>query len=245
MSEYQYYEWQAIDRPLTENQLTEVNRLSSHMDVVTSTQAVVTYSWGDFKHDPQDVLLKYFYAFLYLANWGSRRLMFRFPKASIDAKAIQAYCLGDWMSFTATGPYYILEISSDEEGSSDWVEGSGVLGQLTPLREHIIQGDYRGLYLAWLKTISIDQDFNDDRADLFEPPLPAGLQELTGSLEKFIDFFEIDPYLVKAATQASPTLKPSADESLLTALSLLPRVECEDYLRCLLQNEPQVNSALR
>lgn len=33
MSEYQYYEWLAVDRPLTEEEMEEVNGLSSHMDV--------------------------------------------------------------------------------------------------------------------------------------------------------------------------------------------------------------------
>lgn len=42
MSEYQYYGWQAVDRPLTERELDEVANLSSHMDEVNSTRAVVT-----------------------------------------------------------------------------------------------------------------------------------------------------------------------------------------------------------
>ena len=81
MSEYQYYEWQSIDRPLTAEEQDAVNSLSSHMDTVTSTQAIVTYSWGDFKHDPRKVLLRYFDDMLYLTNWGTRQLMFRFLKA--------------------------------------------------------------------------------------------------------------------------------------------------------------------
>ena len=80
MSEYQYYEWQTIDRPLTASEQREVNALSSHMDTVTSTQALVTYSWGDFKHDPAQVLLKYFDAFLYDSNFGSRRYFQRGPR---------------------------------------------------------------------------------------------------------------------------------------------------------------------
>lgn len=43
MSEYQYYEWLAIDRPLTAAEVRTVNGLSSHMDTVTCTQAIVTY----------------------------------------------------------------------------------------------------------------------------------------------------------------------------------------------------------
>ena len=69
MSEYQYYEWQTIDRSLSPNEREAVSGLSGHMETVTSTQAIVTYSWGDFKHDPRQVLLQYFAAHLYMANW--------------------------------------------------------------------------------------------------------------------------------------------------------------------------------
>jgi hypothetical protein len=40
MSEYQYYEWQALERPLTVAEQAAVNGLSSHIDVA-STQAIV------------------------------------------------------------------------------------------------------------------------------------------------------------------------------------------------------------
>ncbi|HLA07093.1 MAG TPA: hypothetical protein VJ022_06605 [Anaerolineales bacterium] len=91
MSEYQYYEWQTVERPLTAIEQKAVYGFSSHIDV-TSTQAIVTYYWGDFKHDPLNVLAKYFDAHLYLANWGTRRLAFRFPKEMVEAATIEAYC---------------------------------------------------------------------------------------------------------------------------------------------------------
>jgi len=43
MSEYQYYEWQTIDRPLTPEEQAAVNKLSSHI-AVASSQAIVMYS---------------------------------------------------------------------------------------------------------------------------------------------------------------------------------------------------------
>jgi len=73
VSEYQYYEWQSVDRPLTEAEQTAVSKLSSHIEV-SSSRAVVTYSYGDFKHAPRTVLARFFDAHLYLANWGIRRL---------------------------------------------------------------------------------------------------------------------------------------------------------------------------
>ena len=93
MSEYQHYEWQIIDRPLTEAEQAAVNKLSSHIEV-SATQAVVTYTWGDFKHDPRQVLARYFDAHFYWANWGTRYLMFRFPLKA-DLSALESYCLDD------------------------------------------------------------------------------------------------------------------------------------------------------
>ena len=157
MSEYQYYEWQTIDQPLTAEEQDAVNALSSHMDRVTSTQAIVTYSWGDFKHDPRKVLLKYFDAMLYLTNWGTRQLMFRFPKGAIESQAIRLYGQEEIFSLALEGNYYVLEfLFDDEDPDFEWVEGEGILGKLIPLREQILQGDFRALYLAWLKAVSLD-----------------------------------------------------------------------------------------
>ncbi len=106
MSEYQYYEFQTIDRLLTEKEQREVAGLSSHIDV-TASQAVVTYSYGDFKHDPRQVLSQYFDAFLYLANWGTRRLMFRFPKGLIELETVEPYCRDGFVEFTEIDPHLI------------------------------------------------------------------------------------------------------------------------------------------
>ena len=94
MSEYQYHEWQAIDRVLTPEEQDAVYDLSSHIEV-SSSRAVVTYHWSDFRHDPKQVLLKYFDAYFYLANWGSLRLMFRFPKGLLEEADILPIV---WMS---------------------------------------------------------------------------------------------------------------------------------------------------
>ena len=59
MSEYQYYEWQRLESPLTMDEQNAVDALSSHIEV-NAMQASVSYNWGDFKHDPIRVLAKYF-----------------------------------------------------------------------------------------------------------------------------------------------------------------------------------------
>ena len=47
MSEYQSYEWQAMDRPLTPEEEEKVSRLSSHIEVDV-THAWVEYHWSHF-----------------------------------------------------------------------------------------------------------------------------------------------------------------------------------------------------
>ena len=244
MSEYQYYEWQTIDRPLSPHEIESVSGLSSHMETVTPTQAIVTYSWGDFKHDPRQVLLKHFDAHLYMANWGTRRLLFRFPKSVIDPHAIRLYCRKEFLMLELKGNYYILEFSlDDEEPDYEWLEAEGMLGKMAPIREQIMQGDYRALYLSWLKAASIENPEEENTET--EPPIPAGLGKLNSSHQAFIEFFELDAYLVKAAAKASPPLQPKSNAPLEQALVQLSREECENFLRQVLNNEPPVRMALQ
>ncbi len=243
MSEYQYYEFQTIDRLLTEEEQGEVEGLSSHIDV-TASQAVVTYSYGDFKHDPRQVLSRYFDAFLYLANWGTRKLMFRFPKGLVELEAVELYGREGLVKFSEAGRYQILEIELDEDGGQEWIEGEGVLSSLIHLRNSIVEGDYRCLYLAWLKASALDDP--DTVEQEHEPPVPAGLQKLTPALQQFAQFFEIDPHLIQSAAMASGA-KPAevSDNVLQQALTRLTRAECEAFLFRLVKGEAGLGLALK
>lgn len=85
MSEYQYFEFQAIDRPLTKKALTELRSYSTRAQI-TPTTFVNDYSWGNFKGDADLWMTKYFDAFLYFANWGTRILKLRLPEKLLNAK---------------------------------------------------------------------------------------------------------------------------------------------------------------
>jgi len=252
MSEYQYYEWQTLERPLTAAEQAAVNNLSSHIDV-TSSQAVVTYNWGDFKHDPIKVLARYFDAHLYIANWGTRRLVFRFPKDLMDVDAIERYCDEDHIHIKTVGDFRVLEFELDEEeGFDEWIEERGLLSTLSRLRDDILQGDYRALYLAWLKAMRLESGYYDEEEDdpenFFndpEPPLPAGLKQLTPPLKTFADFFEIDPFLLSAASGRSPDLTPIRSADFTPLISRLTRQECDEFLLKILNGEPGAVMLLR
>ena len=82
MSEYQYYEFVAIDEPLTPTQMAELRSRSSRA-TITATSFVNEYQWGDLKGDPADWMRRYFDAHVYVANWCSCRLLLRVPLASM------------------------------------------------------------------------------------------------------------------------------------------------------------------
>ncbi len=90
--EYQYYEFQAIDRHLTKAEQEYVQSLSSRVRP-TATRAVFTYSYADFPGRPLSVLEKCFDAMLYMANWGSYQLAFRFPKSAVNIQVLESYCV--------------------------------------------------------------------------------------------------------------------------------------------------------
>jgi len=250
MSEYQYYEFQALDRPLTDEEQQAVASLSSRVEP-HPRRAVFVYNYGNFRGRPAEILARYYDAMLYMANWGSRRLMFRFPQAILDLERAQAYCrpliVEDYMSFTPAGEHIVLNIEfHDEEGGGQWLEGEGWLDALIGLREDILQGDYRALYLAWLKTLEIE-DLLDE---VTEPPVPPGLRQLSPALRRFIEFFEIDEHLVQAAAQASGDRAAPSDSWLPPAphralcVAQLPARERDDFLLRLAQGEPYLSAAL-
>ena len=116
MSEYQYYEFQALDRPLTEQQIRELRRLSTRAEI-TPTKFVNTYHWGDFRGNPHHLMEKYFDTFVYFANWGTKRFMVRLPKSLIDVATLKRYSAGDSFNVKVKGNNVLVDFfSNDEEG---------------------------------------------------------------------------------------------------------------------------------
>lgn len=241
MSEYQYYEFQAIDRPLNEKEQAEVGSYSSRAEV-TSTHAVFTYSYGDFRGDPEKILQKYFDAMLYLTNWGTKQLVFRLPRSLVDAKALAAYCYPDLISTSVAKNHIILDICLREE-EGGWVDGEGWLTSFAMLRQDILLGDYRALYLAWIKAISLAEG-REEHVDLLEPPVPVGLKKLSAPLKSLVDFFEIDDNLIAVAAEASVANKEAIALDLKQQIAKLSEPERFAFLVKFARGDSQANFQL-
>jgi hypothetical protein len=225
MSEYQYYEFQAIDRPLTEDEMRELRSCSSRAKI-TATRFVNHYEWGSFKGDQAAWMEKYFDLFLYLANWGTHELVIRLPRKLLELKVARQYCRGRAASARVKGDFILLELASEEEGG-DWEEGSGWLASLTPIRSDLVAGDHRALYLAWLLCVQ-SRDLAEDGK---EPPVPAGLGELTAPLRALADFLRIDEDLLAVAAARSPKAADKArDRTVERWIAALPDAAKTEWL---------------
>lgn len=224
MSEYQYYEFQAIDRPLTEREMEEL-RSTSGRATITPARFVNVYNWGDFKGDASRWMEKYFDAFLYLANWGTHDFRLRFSCRVLRVEEAKRYCCGESAVARAKGESVILEFQSDDEEGGRWVnddEGSEWLSSLIPLRADIADGDSRALYLAWL----LCAQGREVDGDAIEPPVPSGLRSLTAPLKAFAEFLRIDGDLIAAAAEHSPEAEDRASrEELERWVAGLPDAE--------------------
>ena len=235
MSEYQYYEFQAVDRPLSEKEMAELRSHSTRARI-TPTSFVNDYSWGNFKGDADAWMEKYFDAFLYLANWGTHILKLRLPTRLLDADTAGLYCAGEHAWVREKNGKVILTFQSEDEESGEWIEGEGQLASLISVRAELARGDRRALYLGWLLCAQ-SGDLDDDEV---EPPVPAGLGQLSASLESLAEFLRVDTDLIQVAAMASPPLadcEPKPAE-IRQWLARLPVAKKDDLLaRLIAQND--------
>lgn len=201
MSEYQYYEFQAVDRPLTTEQMRELRSWSTRA-TITATSFINEYNWGDFKGNEDQWMAKYFDAFLYLANWGTRVLKLRWPSTVLPPETAELYCCGDQASVQQAGDKTVVSFTSYDQEAENCVEGAGHLAALLAVRDEVARGDLRALYLGWLlaaQSCELDED-------AMEPPVPPNLGRPTASQQAFVEFLRVDEGLLAAARHNSSTV---------------------------------------
>ena len=238
MSEYQYYEFAALDHVLDRRQQSELRAISTRA-LITPTSFVNTYEWGDLKADPRRLVERYFDAFLYVSNWGTRRLMLRLPAAALGAHSVGRYCIGDSATAWSSGEHLIIDlVTEDEDGAfeEDWSYGGGEgrVSSIVPARADLASSDRRLLYLAWLLCVQAGEVPGDEA----EPPVPTALGRLKGSLQGLAEFLRIDPDLLAVA--ASADTDPDYPLGALAEwLAMIPEAEKDTVLLRVAQGDGQ------
>ncbi|MDQ0468578.1 hypothetical protein QO011_001578 [Labrys wisconsinensis] len=244
VSEYQYYEFQTVDRPLDSAAQESLRSLSSRARI-SPTRFVNQYNWGDFQGDPRELMQRWFDLHLYLANWGTRRLMLRLPRRFLDTRDLDPFFDEiDWVKVWTHGDHLLVDIQLEsddrgymgEEGDED---DSGWLTRLAPLRADMLSGDLSLFYVLWLTMVQ-DEMVADDVVE------PAGMGPLTEPLEALAEFFDIDLDLVRAAA-AEPDARHEASSRDVARdwLAALPEADKTDLLLRLVEGDVHVTAELR
>lgn len=237
MSEYQYYEFLAIDRSLTQEEMKQLRTISSRARISPSG-FVNEYNYGDLHADPCELMKRFFDAHVYVANWMSARFMLRLPKKSFDRATLLAFTNDSIFEAEATPTHWLLtwmlEDSENDDRFGD-IDGSGWMAQLSPLREELLRGDLRSLYIGWLAAVT---QHAVDESDL-EPLGLTGLGELTSAQLALAEFLEVDVDLLAGAGIGSPSLSsdPSGQRDQDAWLKNLPQEDIQGYLKQMITGE--------
>jgi hypothetical protein len=249
MSEFQLYDFRRIDKVLNPEEKKAVQGLSSHINV-SSRRAVVSYSYGDFKHNEEKIVEQFFDVLLYQTNWGQKKLMFRFPIDSINYKQLSEYeiDMGHLTGYTTeirvwkSNEYILLNIEYCDDDYEDWVEeNDNSLDSMLNLRTEMMNGDFSCLFTLWLKLLSMQEE---DDGNYQLPSLPYGLSKPSASLQEFIDFFNVDSRIVKAAGSFLNFSTP-IEKDLKRAIADMNETCKNDWLMRVIAGEPLLDVKLK
>jgi hypothetical protein len=200
VSEYQYVIFQAVDGPLSDEQLAFARRQSTRAEV-SRWSLSVEYQYSSFRGDVDGLLRRGYDVYLQYTDYGTREIKLRLSGGLPFAKSVWSkYVDGEQLDWKgdAQGSGGILTLSPYHESGdlgAVW-ETQNYLDAAIRVRERLINGDLRALYLLWL--CAADDD-NNDPEEMKEPPVPHGIAESATYGGELLTFFGLDPLLLVAA----------------------------------------------
>ena len=250
MSGFEMHCFRSIDRPLSQQEMKEIDSWSSRFSPSSSGINYV-YHYSSFGQDADTIFPKYFDAMLYFDSWGTKQFMFRFPKSAVNWKELTQFTnVKDdiHLDFKKVGDYITLELyfSDDEDGG--WMEEEDyLLDALIPIRDEIMRGDYRSLFIGWMivqKQGELWEEEDEPQEEISTPAIPANLNKLTAAQQYLVKMFGLDQGFVDAAATFSPNSKEQQiDYSKL--IPLLSSKEKDEYLLKIIQEKPRIEIELR
>jgi hypothetical protein len=142
----------------------------------------------------------------------------------LDEETAELYCYSDAASVIETGDHLIVSLYADRDPDDYWEEPGGQLAAMVQARSELTAGDLRLLYLGWLLAVQSDDVDDEDT----EPPVPAGLGDLSVPLQAIAGFLEIDEDLIAVAAAVSPEIHD--DKGLAEWIASFPAVEKDTLL---------------
>lgn len=199
MSEYQFVDFIAIDGPVSEKNLAFMEKQSTRAEI-SPWRFTNEYHFGDFRGDASAMLHRGYDMHLHYANFGIRKIMIRLPKGlPWDKRVFARYAVDHDFTWQkdrgGTGGILKIEPEGDADSFDDVPDLDNMLEALVPVRESLIGGDLRPLFLGWLACC------NEREASV--PPVPAGMKKLTEPLAALADFFSLPKAMLRKAVRNS------------------------------------------
>ena len=238
MSEYQYYEFKKVTGKLTSYEQNALRSISSRAQI-TATSFINFYHYSDLNASPKELLKRYFDLYLYTANWGSAMFAIKVPKQALDKELINIFAAGDIFEIDETDKYWTLRWSTgdiDDYGNIDYSDlesDSELMQELEDIRDEILSGDLRSLYLGWLAGVHYGEVSDDAK----EPMLVSGLGQLTQAQQNLCELLQISPDLVSAAALGSPVLSTKDNAHIDDYVEHLPESQLRKMAKALLEGK--------
>ncbi|MEX0792763.1 MAG: hypothetical protein WD045_06475, partial [Pirellulaceae bacterium] len=197
MSEYQYVVFRAVDGPLNDKQLEFAEAQSSRADVSRWTLSC-EYDYSSFRGDVDALLRRGFDVHLEYTNYGTRVIKLRLPHGFPVAESVWSkYVDGEQLHWKkdAKGSGGILTLEPFHDANDRFMYGDTepYLKAAIQVRDRLMSGDLRALYLLWL--CAADDDYNDP-AETIEPPVPHGIAGIQAECGDLLWFYGLDPLLL-------------------------------------------------
>lgn len=211
MSEFQYVGFRAIDRPISGKNLKYMEQQSTRAEI-TGWKFDNEYHYGAFRGNAVEMLRRGYDIHLHYANFGTRKLLIRFPRGLPDRRAAEPYFVKNSLEFLkdkhGVGGILSVEPFHEIDDLEDLWDVDQLLDKLASLRAEIQDGDLRPLYLAHLAAAS---DAYHEPGEMVEGPVPAGLGKLTSAQRALAQFFSLGKGLISAAAKKSSPLPKRAN----------------------------------
>ncbi len=245
MSEYQHYEFLAIDEPLNREQMDYLRQFSTRAEI-TSNRFCDECHWGRFKGNEAEWMARFFDAHVCVSNLGVMTLMLRVPVSALQGLNFGQYECPHIFEVKTAGEYWVLSWSLPDRG--EWgdtmeAEGESWMSRLIPIRDEILRGDFRSLYLGWLVAVAAGE-FEDE---VREPSPPPGLATLSAAQHALMEFLELgDDWLIAASQGRANEQLHAAARSVMPWLGRVSVSQKDDWLNRILTGDArQVESQLR
>ena len=166
--------------------------------------------------------------------------MVRLPVVALTKDTAKAVAAPYLLDIKATNTHRVVTWRLEESENYDrfgMEDGRGWMARLAPVRDELMRGDLRSLYIGWLAAVAGEMMDDDD----VEPLCVSGLANLTAAQQALAEFLEVDPNLLAGAGMDSPAAQEAevSRREMDKWIDALPRDEGTSILKQLLEGQGQ------